>query len=197
VWAAPSNTITGNTIHDIYVRRLFSGAEMAGIKFHGAVDVKIEGNHIYSVNIGIWLDWMAQGAQMNRNLMHDNLTDIYLEVNHGPMLISNNILLSPDGLVMNSSGAAVVNNLFSGRIDALYYDARLTPYLKPHSTSIDKLADNAGGDVQFYNNLFVNGSNASQYSKALQPVIFDGNVFTKDCVRPTADSTIKKKRGNE
>ena len=33
------STITGNTIHDIHIRQLFSGAEMAGIKFHGAVDV--------------------------------------------------------------------------------------------------------------------------------------------------------------
>lgn len=41
------STITGNTIHDIHIRRLFSGAEMAGIKFHGAVDVLIEKNHIY------------------------------------------------------------------------------------------------------------------------------------------------------
>jgi len=54
VWVALSATITGNTIHDIHIRQLFSGAEMAGIKFHGAVDVVIENNHIYSVNMGIW-----------------------------------------------------------------------------------------------------------------------------------------------
>ena len=41
------STITGNTIHDIHVQKLFSGAEMAGIKFHGPIDATISGNHIY------------------------------------------------------------------------------------------------------------------------------------------------------
>jgi hypothetical protein len=31
---AAFSVVTGNTIHDIHVRRLFTGAEMAGIKFH-------------------------------------------------------------------------------------------------------------------------------------------------------------------
>lgn len=186
------STITGNTIHDIHVRRLYSGAEMAGIKFHGAIDVVIENNHIYSVNMGIWLDWMAQGAQVINNLLHDNLLDIFLEVNHGPMLVSNNILLSTKSLLMNSSGAAFVHNLFGGKIDVISYDSRLTPYHKPHSTFIEKLHDNPGGDVQFYNNLFVNHCDASQYSIALLPVIFEGNVFTKGSIRPVADSVEKK-----
>src|ERR1035441_8390061 len=34
---AAFSVVTGNTIHDIHVRRLFTGAEMAGIKFHGAI----------------------------------------------------------------------------------------------------------------------------------------------------------------
>jgi alpha-N-arabinofuranosidase len=43
---AAFSTITGNTIHEIHVRRLFGGAEMAGIKFHAAIDVEISRNHI-------------------------------------------------------------------------------------------------------------------------------------------------------
>ncbi len=186
------STITGNTIHDIHVRRLFSGAEMAGIKLHGAVDVIIEKNHIYSANMGIWLDWMAQGAQVNNNLMHDNLLDIFLEVNHGPVLVSNNILLSTACLLMNSSGAAFVHNLFGGKIDVISYDSRLTPYHKPHSTYVENLHDNPGGDVRFINNLFVNHGDASQYSQALLPVIFEGNVFTKGSIRPIPDNGEKK-----
>ena len=176
--------INGNTIHDIHVRRLFAGAEMAGIKFHGAIDVQISNNHIYKTVLGVWLDWMAQGAQVKNNLMHDNSQDIFLEVNHGPMLISNNILLSRANLLMNSSGAAFVHNLFGGNITVIYYDSRLTPLHKPHSTFVEKLHDNPGGDVQFINNLFVNEGNASQYGRAILPVIFDGNVFTKGTVRP-------------
>ena len=178
------SNIYGNTIHDIHVRRLFTGAEMAGIKFHGAIDVQISSNHIYKTVLGVWLDWMAQGAQVKNNLMHDNSQDIFLEVNHGPVLVSNNILLSRANLLMNSSGAAFVHNLFGGNITVIYYDSRLTPLHKPHSTFVEKLHDNPGGDVQFVNNLFVNEGNASQYGKAILPVIFDGNVFTKSTVRP-------------
>lgn len=179
------STIEGNTIHDIYVQRLFSGAEMAGIKFHGAIDVQIKNNHIYRVGgvAGIWLDWMAQGAQIKDNLMNDNSTDIFLEVDHGPTLISDNILLSKNNLLMNSSGAAFVHNLFGGKIDVIHYDTRLTPYMKPHSTFVVALHDNPSGNIQFINNLFVNGADASQYSNALLPVVFDGNVYTKGAVR--------------
>jgi len=182
------SVITGNTIHDIHVRRLFTGAEMAGIKFHGAVDVRIENNHIYSANMGVWLDWMAQGAQVNNNLMHDNLLDIFLEVDHGPMLVSNNILLSKTSLLMNSSGAAFVHNLFGGKMDVISYDSRLTPFMKPHSTFVEKLYDNPAGDIRFYNNLFVNHGDAGQYGKSLLPVIFEGNVFTKGSIRPVSES---------
>ena len=178
------SVIEGNTIHDIHIRRLFSGAEMAGIKFHGAVDVQIVNNHIYRTNMGVWLDWMAQGAQVKNNLMHDNSLDIFLEVDHGPMLISNNILLSKTSLLMNSSGAAFVHNLFGGKMDVIVYDSRLTPYHKPHSTFVEDLHDNPCGDVRFINNLFVNEGNASQYGSALLPVTFEGNVFTRGTVGP-------------
>lgn len=184
--------IEGNTIHDIHVRRLFAGAEMAGIKFHGAVDVQIRRNHIYRTNMGIWLDWMAQGAQVENNLMHDNGLDIFLEVDHGPMLVSNNILLSETSLLMNSSGAAFAHNLFGGKIDVISYDARLTPYMRPHSTFVEALHDNPGGDIQFINNLFVNGGNASQYNRSLLPVVMNGNVYTRGSVRAVGNENKKR-----
>ena len=186
------STIEGNIIHDIHIRRLFGGAEMAGIKFHGAVDVTIKGNHIYLANMGVWLDWMAQGVHVSGNLMHDNLLDVFMEVDHGPMLVDNNILLSKTSLLMNSSGAAFVHNIFGGKMDVVDYDSRLTPYLKPHSTFVSALHDNPGGDIQFINNLFVNGGNASQYAKAILPVSFDGNVFTKGSIRPVSENHPKK-----
>ncbi|MGF7232780.1 right-handed parallel beta-helix repeat-containing protein [Arachidicoccus sp.] len=175
------STIEANSIHDIYVHRLFNGAEMAGIKFHGAIDVQIKHNHIYRVGgfAGIWLDWMAQGVQLCDNLMNDNSLDIFLEVDHGPMLIANNILLSKSNIYMNSQGAAFAHNLFAGKIDVIHYDARLTPYMKPHSTYVVALHDNPSGDVQFVNNLFVNGADVRPYSNALLPVTFKGNVYTK------------------
>lgn len=89
---------------------------------------------------------------------------------------------------MNSSGAAFAHNLFKGKIDVIHYDARLTPYMKPHSTYVVALHDNPSGNIQFINNLFVNGGDASQYGKALLPVDFNGNVYTKGAVRPVTNN---------
>lgn len=186
------STIQGNTIHDIHIRRLFSGAEMAGIKLHGAVDVQIMNNHIFRTNMAIWLDWMAQGAQVKNNLLNDNGRDLFLEVNHGPILVSNNIMLSPINLYMNSSGVAFSHNLFAGNFDIIDYDGRLTPIQMKHATEVTSLHDNPGGDVQFINNLFVKKGNVQHYSKALLPVIFDGNVYTKGTIRAKIEKEIKR-----
>jgi hypothetical protein len=184
--------IQGNTIHDIHVRRLFDGAEMAGIKFHGAIDVQIMNNHIYRTNMALWLDWMAQGAQVKNNLMHDNGWDIFLEVDHGPILVSNNVLLSKTSLLMNSSGVAFVHNLIGGRTDVVAFDGRLTPYHKPHSTDVSALHDNPGGDVRFINNLYVSDGNSRQYDRALLPVVMKGNVYTKGSNQPMPADYFKK-----
>lgn len=173
------SVVEGNTIHDIHMRRLFTGAEMAGIKFHGAVDVEIRNNQIYRTDKGVWLDWMAQGTQVKNNLMYENDLDIFLEVNHGPTLVANNLLLSKLSMLMNTKGAALVHNVFGGAFNVVGYDSRLTPYLKPHSAFMEGLHDNQGGDIQFVNNLFVMQGNATQYDKALLPVNMIGNVYTK------------------
>ncbi|GAB3346936.1 hypothetical protein GCM10027566_00410 [Arachidicoccus ginsenosidivorans] len=192
------SVIKNNIIHDIHVKQLFGGAEMAGIKFHGAIDVQITGNKIYRTNMGVWLDWMAQGAQIKGNLFYDNLgPDIFLEVDHGPMLICNNILLSKNNLLMNSSGAAFAHNLFAGGVQVISYDARKTPYMLPHSTYVVGLHDNPGGDVQFINNLFTKGANVSAYKKAILPVIFKGNVYTKGAIRAVSGSADKQRSYGE
>jgi alpha-N-arabinofuranosidase len=101
-------------------------------------------------------------------------------------------MLSKTSLLMNSSGAAFVHNIFGGKMDVVAYDSRLTPYHKPHSTFVEALHDNPGGDIQFINNLFVNGGDASQYGKTLLPVVFNGNVYTKGSVRAIGHSDQKK-----
>jgi hypothetical protein len=174
------STITNNTIHDIHVRRLFTGAEMAGIKFHGAVDTVISRNHIYRTTRGIWLDWMTQGTRVTRNLLHDNgpSEDLFAEVNHGPFLVDNNILLSDNGVLVNSQGAAYVHNLIAGRVRVAVGERRRTPYLKAHSTEVAGLHGNLSGDERYYNNTFVNGGLAS-YDPTKLPVFMAGNVFLK------------------
>ena len=189
--------VQGNTIHDIHVHRLFSGAEMAGIKFHGGIDVEIINNRIYNTNLGLWLDWMGQGVQVKSNIMYQNDMDVYLEVNHGPILVSNNIFLSEKkNLWILSSGIAFVHNIIAGIIDVNPYDKRQSPYHKPHSTFIEGLHDNPGGDIRFINNLFVKSANAKQSLKPTLPVTFDGNVFTKGSVRYSNEGISKSAEKN-
>ena len=177
---AAFSTVTGNTIHDIHVRQLFSGAEMAGIKFHAAIDVQISRNHIYRTCRGLWLDWMAQGTRVSANLFHDNQSqDLFVEVDHGPFLVDNNIFLSPRTLLVVSQGGAYVHNLIAGGMTLHAFDPRMTPFHKPHSTEVAGLHDNPCGDDRFYNNLFVARGDLSPYDAARLPVAMDGNVFLK------------------
>ncbi len=178
---AAFSTVTGNTIHDIHVRQLFSGAEMAGIKFHAAIDVQIMRNHIYRTCRGLWLDWMAQGTRVSGNLFHENQSeDLFVEVDHGPFLVDNNVFLSPRTLLTVSQGGAFVQNLIAGGINVNSFDGRLTPFHKAHSTEVAGLHDNPCGDDRYYNNLFVMHGNLSSYDAARLPVRMDGNVFLKD-----------------
>jgi alpha-N-arabinofuranosidase len=154
--------VTGNTIHDIHVRRLFSGAEMAGIKFHGAIDVQISHNHIYRTCRGLWLDWMAQGTRVSGNLFHDNAAeDLFVEVDHGPFLVDNNLFLSGVSLLDMSEGGAYVHNLLAGKIFSRPELGRSTPYHQPHSTALAGLSNIKGGDNRFYNNILVGRGGSS------------------------------------
>jgi len=182
------STVTGNEIHDIHVRNLFGGAEMAGIKFHGAIDVVIQGNHIYRCGsvAGIWLDWMAQGAEVTGNFLHDNSSqDMFLEMQHGPILVANNLFLSKRrSFELNSQGIAFVHNLIVGTLATYRGDTRTTPYQKPHATEIAGLhqdsSQNDSGDCRFYNNLFVEPSKLQAMDKSALPCFAASNVFTKD-----------------
>jgi len=173
-------TVTGNTIHDINIRGLFGGAEMAGIKFHGAIDTVIRRNHIYRCGGlgGIWLDWMAQGTRVTGNLLHDNTPqDLFVEVNHGPFLVDNNLFLSPRFLRDWSQGGAYVHNLATGDVE-IRPQGRKTPFHKPHSTEVVGLQNIPGGDDRFYNNLFINHQGLlSAYNRFDDSIHAEGNVF--------------------
>ena len=171
------SNITGNVIHDIHVRRLFSGHEMSGIKIHGAVDFLIEGNQVYRTYRGIWLDWMTQGARITGNLLYDNgpEQDLYLEVNHGPFVVDNNLFLSPRALKDRSQGGVYAHNLIAGSIKFWPELYRSTPYLEAHSTEIKGFSHHPGGDNHFFNNIFV-GSELDIYD-SIQPMQMIGNVY--------------------
>lgn len=175
------STVTGNIIHEINMRGMFSGAEMAGIKFHGAIDTVISHNHLYRCGGqgGIWLDWMTQGTRVTGNLLHDNhQEDLFVEVSHGPFLVDNNIFLSEINLLEASGGGAYAHNLFHGRINVRAEKTRETPFHKPHSTEIVGLSMVVGDDERFHNNLFAGNQGLSVYN-AWKPDYLQalGNIY--------------------
>ena len=194
-------TITGNVIHDIHVRRLFSGAEMAGIKIHGAIDTEISHNHMYRTCLAVWLDWMAQGTHVTGNLFHDNDTGLFVEVDHGPFMVDNNLFLSGRVLLDMSEGGAYVHNLFAGPIEPHPELSRETPFHKAHSAEVAGLQKIEGGDDRFFNNIFVGQDGLAPYDKAVRPMQMAGNVFLKGAlpakqeqdprVLPESDPEIK------
>lgn len=208
---AAFSSVIGNNIHDIHVRRLFTGAEMAGIKFHAAIDSVIRGNHIYRTCLGLWLDWMAQGTRVSGNLFHDNPTDLFVEVNHGPFVVDNNLFLSGVNLLDMSEGGAYAHNLFTGKLISAPEPSRETPYHPAHTTVVAGLTNIKGGDCRYFNNVFVGrGGQAgketdrfglSVYDKREYPLITGGNVYyngaapyakeTNHLVMPAGDAHVK------
>jgi hypothetical protein len=185
------SVIENNHIYNIWVKRQFTGAEIGGIKFHAAIDTRIEKNRIHDAGRGIWLDWMAQGTRVSRNLLYDNdLEDLFLEVDHGPSLIDNNIMLSPVSISTQSEGTAYVHNLIAGQLCMWPEPNRYTPYHLPHSTSVAGLSIIFSGDDRFYNNIFIGQRDPKMkkndsrfnyglvgYNGAKLPVWISGNIY--------------------
>jgi hypothetical protein len=120
---------------------------------------------------------MAQGTRVTGNLFYDNSTDdLFVEVNHGPFLVDNNLLLSSISLQDWSEGGAYAHNLMTGRIVSRPELTRSTPYHQAHSTALAGLSSIQGGDSRFYNNIVVGGTElAASVSPGVAPAQpFDG-----------------------
>ncbi|MFE6738669.1 right-handed parallel beta-helix repeat-containing protein, partial [Streptomyces tubercidicus] len=180
---AIGSTITGNEVYHSNSQGIWGGAEMAGIKLHAAIDTVISDNHVYNTGgyAGLWLDWMAQGTRVMRNLFHDNAAfDIFAEVDHGPLFIANNVLLSAGGGKCLSDGMAWAHNLVSGTVVG-GGEARKTPYMKPHSTETVDTVDIPLGAQQWINNILGSSTNLSAWdsASASYPISMKTNVYTK------------------
>lgn len=179
------SVIENNDIYNIWTKRQWTGAEMGGIKIHASIDMIIRNNRLANCGRGLWLDWMAQGTRVTGNLLYNNTTDdIFVEVNHGPFLIENNILLSDLAIRDWSEGGAYVHNLIAGNIE-LRPQSRETPFLLPHSTEVGGLRTTKCGDNRYFNNIFVGGVREDQgqktglgvYKKTEMPMFVNGNVY--------------------
>ncbi len=155
--------IEHNHIYNINQKQEFWGHEIAGIKLHAAIDTVIEGNNIHNCNLGMWLDWEAQGTRVTKNVFHANARDLFIEVTHGPCLIDNNAFFSPITFQNAAQGTAYVHNLFCGRVRNYRVLDRATPYHYPHSTNIAGYAFVYGGDDRIINNIIIGNEPVSEY----------------------------------
>lgn len=160
------STVQNNHIHHINIRGEFSGAEVAGIKLHSAIDVVVEKNIIHDCSRGLWLDWQAQGAAVRKNIFFRNeeWEDLFIEVCHGPCTVENNIFLSSKNFFNVSQGTALVHNIFAGRIQLHPDRVRYTFYHVPHSTKAQGMVQVFGGDDRYINNIFI-GKGAGLFSR--------------------------------
>ena len=147
--------IAYNSIYNIAKKYEFFGHEIAGIKLHTAIDVRIHHNDIYNCALGIWLDWEVQGTRVSSNVFAQNTRDLMIEVTHGPCVVDNNIFASDYNFDNVAQGTALINNLFMGTTRRIDTRDRATPYHTPHSTDVAGVAVVVSGDDRVTNNIFV------------------------------------------
>ena len=159
---ATRSLISGNLIEDTNYRREFGGWETAAIKFHNSVDTVISGNLIRGVYhqkegaFGIWMDFGNQGTRITRNIIYNTeAATVFLEMDHGPTLVDNNILIGQP-VRSNSEATVFAHNLF---VDCGYdYSpdtGRRSEYYTPHTTKIVGRKTGTAQDDKWFNNIFV------------------------------------------
>jgi len=159
---ATRSLICGNLIEDTNYRREFGGWETAGIKFHNSVDTVISGNLIRGVYrqeqgaFGIWIDFGNQGIWITGNIIYNTeAATVFLEMNHGPILVDNNVLIGQP-IRSNSEATVFAHNLF---VDCGYdYNPdteRRSEYYKPHTTKVAGRKSGTAQDDKWFNNIFV------------------------------------------
>jgi len=154
--------IENNLIEDTNDRREFGGWETAAIKLHQSVDVIIQHNLIRRVShqthgaFGIWLDWANQGARVTGNIIYDTQTEaLFLEMDHGPTLVDNNILVG-GGVKSNSEASVFAHNLLVDCPFRMVSDTRRrSQYHKPHSKIVVERKQGIPRDDKWFYNIFV------------------------------------------
>ncbi|MBN2593117.1 MAG: right-handed parallel beta-helix repeat-containing protein [Sedimentisphaerales bacterium] len=158
---ATRSLISDNFIEDTNYRKEFGGWETAAIKFHNSVDTVISGNLIRGVfhqqqgAFGIWIDYANQGIRITRNVIYDTqAATIFLEMNHGPTLVDNNILIGKE-VRSNSEATVFAHNLFVDCGYKYYPDIkRRSAYYTPHTTKTVGRKTGTAQDEKWFNNIF-------------------------------------------
>ena len=167
--------IYNNHIYNIHIKKQFFGYETGGIKLHAPIDVIIKNNLIHDNYRGIWLDWQSQGTRVSGNIFYNNeKEDLFNEVNHGPMVVDNNIMLSEISILNASQGTAYAHNLITGKIIIRKVANRYTPYHFSHSTSVKGLMTILTGDDRYYNNILTSNHQTKPYKGPVSDKIHNG-----------------------
>jgi len=159
---ATRSLIAGNLIEDTNYRKEFGGWETAAIKFHNSVDTVIRGNLIRGVYhqqqgaYGIWMDYGNQGTRITANIIYDTMAEnVFLEMNHGPTLVDNNVLIG-GGLKGESENNVFAHNLY---VDSGYAHRtdmeRQSQYYTPHTTKVVGRKPGVPRNEQWFNNIFI------------------------------------------
>jgi len=159
---ATRSLICGNLIEETNYRREFGGWETAAIKFHNSVDTVISDNLIRGVYrqtqgaFGIWMDFANQGIRITRNIIYNTeAATVFLEMNHGPILVDNNVLMG-QSVRSNSEATVFAHNLF---VDCGYdYSPdtkRRSAYYEPHTAVAVGRKSGTAQDDRWFNNIFI------------------------------------------
>jgi hypothetical protein len=176
--------IEHNQIDMINYRREFGGWETAGIKFHNSVDTTIRGNLICYVcreiqgAYGIWIDFGNQGTRISGNIIFETMAEaIFLEMNHGPCLVDNNILIG-GGHRSNSENTVFAHNLFIDYPWSYNQDLdRRSRYFTPHTCEEAGRKTGVPANERWYNNIFY--TMGLEGVKEAEGYLSDHNVFIR------------------
>ena len=187
---ATRSVISGNLIEDTNYRKEFGGWETAAIKFHNSVDTVISGNLIRGVfhqqqgAFGIWIDYANQGIRITGNVIYDTqAATVFLEMNHGPTLVDNNILIG-EAIRSNSEATVFAHNLFVDCGYKYYPDTkRRSAYYTPHTTKAVGRKTGTAQDEKWFNNIFIR--QGLDDVKDAPGYISDYNIFLEGAKKST------------
>ena len=184
------STVEDCEISYCHWQKPFGGAEMAGIKIHGAVDFTVQRCRIHHCGDmgGVWFDWMAQGARVKNCIFWENSWDLFCEVDHGPVLVEGCDLLSDRALLAWSQSLAFVACRIRGALQAKD-DGRRSPIFKPHTVVVDALDTEAclAGVFVFINNIM---AEIPEFPQCKYPSRFEDNA-----ILPRANWTVDAEKG--
>jgi hypothetical protein len=187
---ATRSLIAGNFIEDTNYRKEFGGWETAAIKFHNSVDTVLSGNLIRGVYhqkqgaFGIWMDYANQGTRLTGNVIYDTqAATVFLEMNHGPILVDNNVLIGQP-VRSNSEATVFAHNLF---VDCGYVYSpdtnRRSQYYRPHTSQVVGRKTGTAQDDRWFNNIFIRqGLDRVKDAPGYAP---DYNVFLEGAKKST------------